>query len=411
MDPRTPSPIISPLHSRSPFSLLPSSKSSSSSKPRPFSSSHASSSSSSSSPLPSRWCRSFLPRSKTRFLLLLLLLSTLTFLGLLSFSILNIDLPPIDSYDDKQPPLDEATQQRSFEEPSFALLSSPQPHSIGCPQRDSPTAPLLMLGVFSAPDKVERRNLIRNETKGDWPKELVEFKFIFGRPATLELARMLSKEQEEFGDIVIVGCEENIDTGKTHAYFEWVADTRVGENPQFVMKADDDTFLVMPNVIRAFQELDCSKNIYWGTTAGATYYFPTYMRGLGYALSWPLAKWIGSADISPAHTTKIEDARTSQWLRNLNPDTDPVEFIDNGWSMGDYNQLAYAPETIALHWLKFDDWFRNEKAKILKIWEEAGRKYEVGQGVEPRLSIEHGKLQPDAAAKEKQRQKDMGWDV
>lgn len=71
-----------------------------------------------------------------------------------------------------------------------------------------------MLGVFSAPDKVERRNLIRNETKGDWPKELVEFKFIFGRPATLELARMLSKEQEEHGDIVIVGCEENIDTGE-----------------------------------------------------------------------------------------------------------------------------------------------------------------------------------------------------
>ena len=53
----------------------------------------------------------------------------------------------------------------------------------------------------------------------------------------------------------------------------------------------------------------------------------------------------------------------------------------------------------------------NEKNKILKIWEDAGRKYEVGQGVEPRLSIEHGKVQPDAAAKEKQRQKDLGWDV
>lgn len=72
-----------------------------------------------------------------------------------------------------------------------------------------------MLGVFSATDKGARRSLIRNETKGDWPKELVEFKFIFGRPATLELARMLSKEQEEFGDIVIVGCEENIDTGES----------------------------------------------------------------------------------------------------------------------------------------------------------------------------------------------------
>jgi hypothetical protein len=48
------------------------------------------------------------------------------------------------------------------------------------------------------------------------------------------------------------------------------------------------TFLVMPNVIRAFSEMDCSKNIYWGTTAGGAYHFPRYMRGLGYALSWPL---------------------------------------------------------------------------------------------------------------------------
>ena len=48
------------------------------------------------------------------------------------------------------------------------------------------------------------------------------------------------------------------------------------------------TFLVMPNVIRAFSEMDCSKNMYWGTTAGGAYHFPRYMRGLGYALSWPL---------------------------------------------------------------------------------------------------------------------------
>lgn len=47
--------------------------------------------------------------------------------------------------------------------------------------------------------------------------------------------RLLAKEQEEHGDIVIVGCEENIDNGKTHAFFEWVAETRVGEPPQFVM--------------------------------------------------------------------------------------------------------------------------------------------------------------------------------
>jgi hypothetical protein len=50
------------------------------------------------------------------------------------------------------------------------------------------------------------------------------------------------------------------------------------------------TFMVMPNVIDAFASFDCSKNIYWGTSAGMSRHFGFYMRGLGYALSWPLVR-------------------------------------------------------------------------------------------------------------------------
>jgi hypothetical protein len=49
-----------------------------------------------------------------------------------------------------------------------------------------------------------------------------------------------------------------------------------------------------------------------------------------------------------AHIIKIEDARTGQWLRHLDPVTDPVKRIDMGWTMGDYNQLDYTVETVAL---------------------------------------------------------------
>ena len=46
----------------------------------------------------------------------------------------------------------------------------------------------------------------------------------------------------------------------------------------------------MPNVLGAFASMDCAsmRNVYWGTSAGGTYYFDRYFRGLGYALSWPL---------------------------------------------------------------------------------------------------------------------------
>lgn len=54
-----------------------------------------------------------------------------------------------------------------------------------------------------------------------------------------------------------------------------------------------------------------------------------------------------------AHITKIEDARTGQWLRVLDPITDPIRRIDMGWTMGDWNQLDVSVETVALRGLIF----------------------------------------------------------
>jgi hypothetical protein len=128
----------------------------------------------------------------------------------------------------------------------------------------------------------------------------------------------------------------------------------------------------MPNIISAFKDLDCSTNIYWGTSAGRSHYFGDYFRGLAYGLSWPLvclntrfyatlpyytgsnvissyqASWIGNADMPLAHVIKIEDARTGQWLRALDPMTDAINRIDMGWTMGDWNQLDVSIETVAL---------------------------------------------------------------
>ena len=54
-----------------------------------------------------------------------------------------------------------------------------------------------------------------------------------------------------------------------------------------------------------------------------------------------------------AHVIKIEDARTGQWLRTLDPMTDPIHRIDMGWTMGDWNQLDVTIETVALRELYF----------------------------------------------------------
>lgn len=179
------------------------------------------------------WYSLLIPRSKLRTILFLLSFTSTVLAILFSFSVLSIDLPPLDQYDVQQTPAE--LIQRSFEEPDFELLNSPQPHTIGCPQKDSSSAPLLLIGIFSAPDKVERRRILREEVIPDWPAELVEFKFIFGRPTTRAFERLLADEQEKFGDVTIVDAVEHIDHGKTHGFFEWVAERRVGVPPKFVM--------------------------------------------------------------------------------------------------------------------------------------------------------------------------------
>lgn len=47
----------------------------------------------------------------------------------------------------------------------------------------------------------------------------------------------------------------------------------------------------------------------------------------------------------------------------------------------------------------------------MEVWREAGRPYEPGHGLDLSLSIEKGKMLPEEARKEHERQKEMGWDV
>ena len=136
-----------------------------------------------------------------------------------------------------------------------------------------------------------------------------------------------------------------------------------------------------------------------------------------------------------AHIIKIEDARTAQWLRHLDPVTDPIHRIDMGWTMGDWNQLDVSVETVALRgcfplhcplcpsrfsasdltehsdWCKLDEWVEEQHARLHTIWADADRPYSHEHGVSPRMSIAKGRLTPGEAEKEHQRQKDLGWDV
>ena len=198
------------------------------------------------------------------------------------------------------------------------------------------------------------------------------------------------------------------------------------------MQVDDDTFLALPNVIRALKALDCRNNVYWGTSQGSgqcsTCFTrwaaadeaslqraatrttseasvtrsagPWYVRSrspTSDAPAHPLSSqvdWLGRLDLAPSSRVGTEDARSVllpsptspsnssaprmgyflHWLSNTQkslfapsetPGNDsfefshprsPVERVDTGWGMGDWDQITVTTETIAAHWLKLDHW-------------------------------------------------------
>ncbi|KAI9619012.1 hypothetical protein KEM48_006483 [Puccinia striiformis f. sp. tritici PST-130] len=267
-----------------------------------------------------------------------------------------------------------------------------------------------------------KRNLIRTLIKSDLPpNSLIELKFISGQPENENWTELLKIEQSLHHDLVVLkDLEDNIDRGKTFEFFKWIAqrekrrqdiitsdsslptshqfldeaaldgwpesssDSSVDDRdprkvaygkPKFVIKSDDDTFLVIPNLLKVFKDLDCQKNIYWGTSQGASKIFDAYFRGLGYGLSWPLVEWIGTSNMSLESQVGIEDARVGAWLTDLNPLEDPLIRIDEGWKMADWNQVEIDKDVIGLHWLKKTEWFPMIRLKVLKVWEAAHQPY------------------------------------
>ncbi|EJU04107.1 hypothetical protein DACRYDRAFT_20743 [Dacryopinax primogenitus] len=168
-----------------------------------------------------------------------------------------------------------------------------------------------------------------------------------------------------------------MDEGKTYAFFQWASRLPEGAQPRFIMKADQDTFLILPNVLASFSELSCSELVYWGTWWGSCMHcYPLYMRGLAYALSWPLVAWLGSASLSGISTKGIEDIRTAGWFASL-PDGAPVKVVDMKTRMGDWygGTIPHDVHTVALHAMKNTEFWIEVAQEMVGIWKTAGWEY------------------------------------
>lgn len=107
----------------------------------------------------------------------------------------------------------------------------------------------VFVGVFSTDSARERRMLIRQTYGTHWKSRVsgtegVRLKFILGLPRP-KYENLVQLEMATYGDIVILDIPENMNAGKTHAFFTWAAENATvpdldwaRSRPQPEMKAD-----------------------------------------------------------------------------------------------------------------------------------------------------------------------------
>ncbi|EJU02949.1 hypothetical protein DACRYDRAFT_115252 [Dacryopinax primogenitus] len=266
-----------------------------------------------------------------------------------------------------------------FLDPIPELLYAPPPRTHRC-EDNAEFGPMLFVGVFTIAAEHKQRAVIRAlQTLQSPPSEQVVMKFILGRSPDASLQSMAETEAEMYGDIVFLDIQENMNEGKTYVYWKWVSKLPVGQQPRFALKADSDTFLILPNVLHSLAPVPCSLPVYWGTSWGSCIEtcYPLYCRGLSYGMSWPLISWLGQADLPQWATEGMEDARTGAWFGNLPQGEESLMLVDLYTHAGDWDgtTITYDTDIVALHAMKNPQLYARVAAAMLQVWETAGREW------------------------------------
>ena len=193
--------------------------------------------------------------------------------------------------------------------------------SFGYPPQVHGKAPRLLIGILSSADNFKRRRIIRKTWLQIGANLNWEPWFIVGKSKTAKHQKKVMKEAQNHRDMIIFDhIVEDYYTisEKVEAFFTWALHAWGGHNnhPQFFMKTDDDCVIEIPMLFEALKHLPSHK-LYMGrprenskvirpdgkranekyaqkwTVTKDEYdkdYFPTYMGGPGYILSYDIVQ-------------------------------------------------------------------------------------------------------------------------
>jgi len=186
--------------------------------------------------------------------------------------------------------------QRAAEEPPFDMRLTASPFSSSSYIWKSPRLPTLdskplFVAVFTVAKNSRRRALVRASLKAFGLANQVSTYFVMGKTQANDLAA----EQQQYGDLMILTCEENMNEGKTLHFFREASELYPPH--QFYLKVDDDTYLHLPDALSTILSHRPLAPLYYGRAAG--YYYKNF-RGDGCApccadrLLQKCAQWAGA---------------------------------------------------------------------------------------------------------------------
>ncbi|XP_074271808.1 beta-1,3-galactosyltransferase pvg3-like [Silene latifolia] len=230
----------------------------------------------------------------------------------------------------------------------------------------------ILIGILTMPEQHHKRHNLRM-IYGIQRQEgvKVDVKFVLCNITNEEDNVLVKLEIMSYNDIIILNCKENMNEGKTYTYFSslpTIFNSKQGRLPpyHYVMKADDDTYIRLDNLVESLKPLP-RDDLYYGYVISHPTLdpFTHYMSGMGYLISWDLVEWIKKSDIPKAHLSGPEDKVFGEWLRIGGRAKNRFSVK---WSMYDYPDppTKYGhelwPNTIAVHKLKTRErWIRTLK--------------------------------------------------
>uniref|UniRef100_A0A0E0M1J9 Hexosyltransferase n=1 Tax=Oryza punctata TaxID=4537 RepID=A0A0E0M1J9_ORYPU len=213
----------------------------------------------------------------------------------------------------------------------------------------------LLVGVLTMPKRYERRDIVRlaYALQPAAARARVDVRFVFCRVTDPVDAQLVALEAMRHGDVVVLdGCEENMNHGKTHAYLSSVPRLFASAPYDYVMKTDDDTYLrvaALADELRGKPRDD----VYLGYGYAMGGHPMPFMHGMGYVVSWDVARWVSTAEeiLARNDTEGPEDLMVGKWLnlagRGRNRYDLKPRMYDLSWDMDNFR-----PDTVAVHMLK-----------------------------------------------------------